>query len=77
MRALIRKIHQEYLSVVVFVTHDIGEAFSLSDRILVLEAGRVVELGTPAQLIAHPQSQLLRSFLCTCDHSAEIGDITQ
>ncbi|HEX2248461.1 MAG TPA: ATP-binding cassette domain-containing protein [Arthrobacter sp.] len=40
----------------VIVTHDILDAILLADRVLVLEQGRVVEQGTPKQLIAHPRS---------------------
>lgn len=63
LRELIRKIHKEYKPTIVFVTHDLGEAFSLADRILVLEEGMAVELGTPRQLIDNPRSELIKGFL--------------
>lgn len=63
LRELIRKIHREYMPAIVFVTHDLGEAFSLADRMLVLENGAAVELGTPQQLMNSPRSELIKGFL--------------
>lgn len=63
MRALIRQIHHTYDATILFVTHDLTEAFSLADRIMVLEDGRLTQIGTPRELRAEPQSDLLRRFL--------------
>lgn len=63
LRELVRRIHREYKPAIVFVTHDLSEAFSLADRILVLENGRAVELGTPQQLMDNPRSELIKGFL--------------
>lgn len=63
LRSLVKKMHEAYGSTVVFVTHDIGEAFALADRIAVLEKGRVVEIGTPEQLVQNGKSELIKGFL--------------
>lgn len=47
---------------VVLITHDPTEAFSLADRIAVLEHGRVVQLGTPDELLADPRTTFVASF---------------
>ncbi len=48
---------------VVFVTHDMSEALLLANRIAVLEAGRIAQLGTPAALLRAPATQGVRDFL--------------
>lgn len=63
MRDLIRTIHRTYDATILFVTHDLAEAFALADQILVLEDGKNVQLGTPRELRANPQAELLRRFL--------------
>lgn len=51
LRQLIRKVHEIYGCTMVFVTHDITDAYSLADRILLLEEGKLQALGTPRELI--------------------------
>ena len=48
---------------VIFVTHDLAEAFSLADRLLVLEDGRISDLDTPQGLLKEHHSDLLKEFL--------------
>ena len=48
---------------VVFVTHDMSEALLLANRIAVLEAGRIAQLGTPAARLRAPATQGVRDFL--------------
>lgn len=62
MRALVKKLHQEYGTTMLFVTHDLSEAFFLADRILVLEEGQVADLGTPEELRNAHHSELLKVF---------------
>lgn len=51
LRQLIRKVHELYGCTMVFVTHDIHDAYALADRILLLDTGKVQALGTPRELI--------------------------
>lgn len=62
MRELLLRVHEHLNCTVVFVTHDLPEAFAIADRILVLERGRVVESGTPAALERSHVSSLLKEF---------------
>jgi osmoprotectant transport system ATP-binding protein len=48
---------------VVLVTHDLSEAFRLGDRVALLAAGRLEQIGTPAEVRANPVSEWVRRFL--------------
>lgn len=63
MRSEIRRIHQEFGLTTVYVTHDQEEALSLADRLVVLEAGRVSQIGTPAELYEHPADPHVAAFM--------------
>ena len=63
LRQLVKRLHQEYQTTMLFVTHDLEEAFSLADRILVLDNGRVEEIGIPIDLVHNHKSELLKEFL--------------
>ena len=57
------RIHRASGKTIVLVTHDIDEALRLATRIVLLDRGRVVQAGTPAQLLAQPASELVSDFL--------------
>ncbi|WP_198155133.1 ABC transporter ATP-binding protein [Candidatus Burkholderia verschuerenii] len=59
----IRELHRTLGMTVIFVTHDQSEALALSDRIAVLDAGRIVQLGTPSELYRRPASRFVASFV--------------
>ncbi len=63
LRQLIRDIHSRFQTTILFVTHDIGEAFSLADRIVVLEDGKIADDGTPITLLHTHNSKLLEACL--------------
>jgi ABC-type proline/glycine betaine transport system ATPase subunit len=63
LRQMLRDIHKTYDATIIFVTHDLSEAFSLADRIAVLTDGKVEEVGTPRQLRTAAKSELLRRYL--------------
>lgn len=63
LRQMVRNIHRQYDSTIIFVTHDLQEAFSLADRIAVLTNGKVEEIGTPRELRTTAKSELLRGYL--------------
>jgi glycine betaine/proline transport system ATP-binding protein len=48
---------------VVFVTHDLDEAIRLADRIAIMEAGRIVQIGTPEDLVTRPATDYVRRFV--------------
>jgi len=59
----IRSLHRQLGTTIVFVTHDQSEALALSDRVAVLNQGRVVQLGTPDQLYRQPQTEFVARFV--------------
>jgi putative spermidine/putrescine transport system ATP-binding protein len=63
MRSEIRRIHQEFGLTTLYVTHDQEEALSLADRLVVLHAGRVSQIGTPADLYEHPANPHVAAFM--------------
>ena len=63
LRRFVKEIHEQYGCTMVFVTHDLPEAFALADRILVLKEGRSEVVDTPRRLLEDPRSDLLAGFL--------------
>ncbi|MCO5131225.1 MAG: ABC transporter ATP-binding protein [Xanthobacteraceae bacterium] len=59
----IRDLHQTIGSTILFVTHDQGEALTLSDRIAVLNAGEIVQIGSPIDIYQHPSNPFVASFI--------------
>ncbi len=59
----LNRIHAEVGTTFVFVTHDQGEAMSLSDRIAVMNHGRVEQLGTPREIYGSPATAFVASFI--------------
>jgi len=62
-RLEIQKLHRELGITSLFVTHDQVEAMTLAQRMLVLNAGRVEQFGTPEQVYARPASTFVASFI--------------
>ena len=52
---LFLKLRDEYSTSVIFITHDLGLAYYVSDRILVMYKGRIVEEKTPEELLEKPE----------------------
>jgi len=56
-------IHDEVGITFVYVTHDQGEAMSLSDRIAVMNSGKIEQIGTPAEIYEAPRSSFVAAFI--------------
>lgn len=63
LRRWLRRLHDEIRLTSVFVTHDQEEAFEVADRVVLLNAGRIEQVGTPRELIESPASDFVRDFL--------------
>lgn len=63
MREELKRIQQETGVTVVFVTHDQEEALSLSNRIVVMEKGKIAQVGTPAEIYEQPVNRYTASFI--------------
>jgi multiple sugar transport system ATP-binding protein len=63
MRAEIKELHQRLKTTTIYVTHDQVEAMTMADRIVVMNAGVVEQLGTPLELYDHPANVFVASFI--------------
>jgi len=63
MRAEIRRIHQQTRITTLYVTHDQKESLSLADRMAVMRAGRIEQVGDPRSLYRHPSSRFVADFV--------------
>ncbi|MDR3374564.1 MAG: sn-glycerol-3-phosphate ABC transporter ATP-binding protein UgpC [Ancalomicrobiaceae bacterium] len=63
MRVEIARLHQEIGATMIYVTHDQVEAMTLADRIVVLNAGKVEQVGTPLELYERPANLFVAGFL--------------
>ncbi len=63
LRRWLRQLHDEVPVTSVFVTHDQDEALEVADRVVVMNAGRIEQVGTPAELYAQPATPFVREFL--------------
>jgi sn-glycerol 3-phosphate transport system ATP-binding protein len=63
MRLEIRKLHQRLGAPSVFVTHDQVEAMTLADRIVVMNAGLIEQIGTPTEIYERPETLFVAGFI--------------
>lgn len=63
LRAWLRRLHDEVHVTTVFVTHDQEEAMEVSDEIVVMNKGKVEQVGTPAAIYDHPTTPFVMSFI--------------
>ena len=54
---------------IIFITHDVNEAFKLGDRVAVMKDGRVVQVGTPEEIIENPADEYISEFIKDIDRS--------
>ncbi len=63
MRAEIRDLHARLGATMIYVTHDQVEAMTMADKIVVLRAGRIEQVGSPLELYNHPCNQFVAGFI--------------
>lgn len=63
MQLEIKRIHRELGTTIVYVTHDQEEAMTMSDRICLMNGGRIEQLGSPADLYFRPRTTFVADFL--------------
>ena len=63
LRGWLRRLHDEIHVTTVFVTHDQEEAFEVADKVVVVNQGRIEQVGTPAEVFDHPASDFVIRFL--------------
>src|SRR5881275_1669655 len=63
MRTEIKKVHQKVTTTTVYVTHDQVEAMTLADRVVVMNQGRIEQIGAPNDLYHHPETRFVAGFI--------------
>jgi iron(III) transport system ATP-binding protein len=63
MRFEIRHLHDEFQYTSIYVTHDQVEAMTMADRIVVMNAGRIEQIGTPEDVYERPNSEFVARFI--------------
>jgi putative spermidine/putrescine transport system ATP-binding protein len=63
MKAEIRRLHRQLGITVIYVTHDQDEALTLSDRIALMDAGRIVQIGSAADIYERPATPFVAGFI--------------
>jgi multiple sugar transport system ATP-binding protein len=63
MRIEIKKVHQKVRTTTVYVTHDQVEAMTLADRVVVMNKGRIEQIGTPNDLYHNPATRFVAGFI--------------
>lgn len=74
-----REMHVELLEIqsklkktIVFITHDVNEAFKLGDRVAVMKDGRIVQIGTPEEILEEPADEYIEDFVKDIDRTKVI-----
>lgn len=63
MQEELLRIQQEFHKTIIFISHDIYEAFKIGDRIAVMKEGKMVQVGTPKEIMNQPANDYIRDFL--------------
>ena len=74
LRGWLRQLHHDVKVTSLFVTHDQDEALAVADTVVVMNAGRIEQVGTPQELCSTPANAFVREFLA--DHLIEAGNVT-
>ena len=62
MQELLLQLQAEQQRTIVFVSHDLDEAFHIGNRIAIMEGGRIVQIGTPDEILRNPSDEYVRAF---------------
>jgi len=79
MQGVLLDLQREHKRTIVFVSHDLDEAFRIGDRIAIMEGGRVVQVGDPHEIARNPANDYVRAFFRGVDLTRHltVGDIAR
>ena len=63
------QIQRKLKKTVIFITHDIDEAFKLGDMVAIMKDGKLIQTDTPEQMSAHPADEYVEAFINNADKS--------
>ena len=64
---LLKELQQEFQLTYIFISHDLSVVKFMSDRILVMNEGRIVEVGTPESIYRHPKEEYTRKLIAAIE----------
>ncbi|MCP8970920.1 ABC transporter ATP-binding protein [Ectobacillus ponti] len=67
------RIHKQLHKTIMFVTHDVEEAFKLADRIIIMQSGKVVQFASPGQIMAQPANDFVKQLVGVDDMQRRIN----
>ena len=70
----VKKLQKQIHKTIVFVTHDIEEAFLLGDKICIIQDGELIQSGTKQEIISNPQNDFVRRFITVKNKEGEIHE---
>ena len=76
LQAEILRLHQQLGKTILFVSHDVDEALRLGDRIIVMNAGRIVQFDTPFKLLTQPADPFVHQLLGADDMVRQLGQVS-
>ncbi len=76
MREEIKRLHQKVRTTSIYVTHDQIEAMTLADRVVILDKGRIQQIGTPTELYRHPANAFVAGFIGSPSMNFMTGRLT-
>jgi osmoprotectant transport system ATP-binding protein len=63
LQAELASLHRRLGKTILFVTHDIDEALRLADRVAIIDAGKLVQIGAPEEILSNPATDFVREFV--------------
>ena len=63
LRSKLKELHQRVKATMIYVTHDQTEALTFADQVVVMQAGEIVQIGTPVELFERPQHTFVGHFI--------------
>lgn len=69
MQVELLDIQAKLKKTIVFITHDVNEAFKIGDRVAVMKDGEIVQIGTPEEILEKPSNQYIEDFVRDIDRS--------
>lgn len=63
LRKEIKSIQEKLKTTIIYITHDQEEAFSLSDRVMVMNDGKIQQIDTPSEVFQNPKNEYVRNFV--------------
>ncbi|EKK21153.1 L-proline glycine betaine ABC transport system permease protein ProV [Fructilactobacillus florum 8D] len=71
LQDLVVKLHQQFNTTIIFVTHDMDEALRLADRLAVINDGKLQQVGTPDEILATPANQFVAEFFANAGSQSQ------